>query len=94
MKSIEKFLDDTGKIKIWPAKIEPKLEILKYLADKFEYGHFYNEKEVNSIIKSWHTFEDYFLLRRGLIDSKLLCRTKDGSKYWRVKDTTESVENK
>ncbi|WP_461615616.1 DUF2087 domain-containing protein [Clostridium sp. Marseille-QA1073] len=83
MGNIERFLDDKGRIKIWPAKKELKVEILSYLASKFEYNYFYTEKEVNSIINEWHTFEDYFLLRRGLIDYKLLSREKDGSKYWR-----------
>lgn len=83
MGNIERFLDDKGRIKIWPAKKDLKVEILSYLASKFEYNCFYNEKEVNSIINEWHTFEDYFLLRRGLIDYKLLFREKDGSKYWR-----------
>ena len=84
MKGLENFIDNSGKIKTWPAKRELKLEILKYLADKFEYNHFYSEKEVNSIIECWHSFGDYFLLRRGLVDSKLLSRTKNGSRYWRT----------
>ncbi|WP_291567317.1 MULTISPECIES: DUF2087 domain-containing protein [unclassified Clostridium] len=83
MGNIERFLDDKGRIKIWPAKKELKVEILSYLVSKFEYNYSYTEKEVNSIINEWHTFEDYFLLRRGLIDYKLLSREKDGSKYWR-----------
>jgi hypothetical protein len=83
MGNIERFLDDKGRIKIWSAKKDLKVEILSYLASKFEYNYFYNEKEVNGIINEWHTFEDYFLLRRGLIDYKLLSREKDGSKYWR-----------
>lgn len=82
---IIRFLDDEQKIKIWPAKIEKKLQILEYLATKFEYGKIYSEKEVNNIIQKWHLFNDYFLLRRGLIDYKLLSRTKNGAQYWREK---------
>lgn len=83
MEKIKNFIDSTGKVKIWPAKKDSKLEVLKYLADKFEYNHFYSEKEVNNIIESYHTFRDYFLLRRGLVESKLLSRTRNGAKYWR-----------
>ncbi len=79
---IKRFLDDEGKINQWPARQALKLEILKYLSEKFEMEKSYTEKEVNTIISSWHTFNDYFLLRRGLIDAKLLARTKDGSQYW------------
>lgn len=80
---ISRFLDDENKIKIWPSKKQMKLDILSYLATKFESGRFYKEQEVNSIIENWHTFGDYFLLRRGLIDYKLLSRTNDGAKYWK-----------
>jgi hypothetical protein len=83
MKGIENFIDQKGKIKIWPSKNTVKLEVLKYLADKFENNHIYSEKEVNKIIEDWHTFNDYFLLRRALIECSLMSRTRDGSKYWR-----------
>jgi hypothetical protein len=81
--NIERFLDEHNKIKIWPAKNNLKIAILVYLSEKFETGIFYTEKEVNEIIKKWHTFEDFFLLRRGLIDMQFLKRTSDGSRYWK-----------
>lgn len=85
MNSINNFLDSDGKIKIWPSKHEMKLKILIYLSDKFQYGRTYTEKEVNALINHWHSFGDYFLLRRGLIENNLLCRKADGSEYWKEK---------
>ncbi|WP_271712886.1 DUF2087 domain-containing protein [Anaeromicropila herbilytica] len=84
MKNIDNYIDKDGKIKIWPSKHESKYQILLYLVENFEYNHFYTEKEVNMIIKDHHTFGDFFLLRRELIEKKLLKRTDDGAKYWRV----------
>jgi hypothetical protein len=83
------FLDDNKKIKLLPSKHEKKLAVLRYLADKFEYGQVYREKEVNAIIEAWHTFSDFHLLRRELIDHKLLARTWNGSKYWREEEPEE-----
>ncbi len=80
---ISRFLDAEGRIKTWPSKKDMKEAVLIYLAEKFEYNKTYNEKEVNSIIQQWHTFNDYFLLRRGLIDFGLLSRTRNGASYWR-----------
>lgn len=80
---IEQFLDENKKIKAWPSKGNFKTAVLSYLSEKFETGVFYSEKEVNDIIKSWHTFGDFFLLRRELIDKKFLSRTLDGAKYWK-----------
>lgn len=85
MSDVSNFIDNSGKIENWPAKHILKLKVLEYLIDKFEYNHFYTEKEINSIIESHHTFGDYFLLRRELIEKKLLSRTRDGAKYWRTK---------
>jgi len=85
MDNIKRFLNDDCKIKIWPSKKDAKIEILKYLSNNFEYDKFYTEKEVNEIINENHTFNDYFLLRRGMVDYKFLSRTKDGAKYWRNK---------
>jgi hypothetical protein len=85
MEKIDRFIDNEGRIKIWPKKKEARIEILEYLVTKFQYDYLYSEKEVNSIIMKWHTFEDYFLLRRSLIDYKFLSRKRDGSEYWRNK---------
>ncbi|MCQ1531707.1 DUF2087 domain-containing protein [Lutispora saccharofermentans] len=76
------FLDEDGKIKQWPASSRAKTAVLAYLAGKFEKDRIYNEKEVNGIINSWHTFGDYFILRRSLIDYKFLGRTANGAEYW------------
>ncbi len=81
--NIKPFLNEEGKIIVWPSKLAKKLGVLSYLADKFEEGRDYSEKEVNAIIDEWHTFGDYFMLRRGMVDYKLLNRTSDGSRYWK-----------
>jgi len=83
MQIIRGFLDEEGRISQLPSKQTKRLAVLAYLADKFAYNRDYTEKEVNGIIDQWHTFGDYFILRRELIDQGLLCRTKDGSRYWR-----------
>ena len=78
-----RFLDEAGRIKSWPAKHTLKDAVLGHLATKFEMDRDYTEKEINAIIEQWHTFGDYFLLRRGLVDHHFLSRTRDGARYWR-----------
>ncbi len=85
MLTIERFLDEEGKISQLPSKKEPRYAVLTYLADKFSDDREYTEKEVNAIINDWHTFGDYFVLRRELIESHLLGRTRDGARYWKEK---------
>lgn len=88
MNEIIRFMDGRGRIKTWAAKRELKLKILEYISTKFEYGRFYSEREVNEVIENWHTFGDYFMIRRGLIDNWLLSRTKSGTRYWKEERNT------
>ena len=88
MDIVSRYLDNDGKIKQVPAKQKAKLLVLAYLAEKFSQNKNYTEKEVNAIISDWHTFEDYFVLRRELIDYRFLGRTADGARYWRNEITS------
>ncbi|MEA4933051.1 MAG: DUF2087 domain-containing protein [Lawsonibacter sp.] len=90
--NVAKFLDGAGKITQMPQKKKNLVAILDYLAGKFEFNLEYTEKEVNTICTEWHTFGDYFLLRRELIDHGFLCRELDGSRYW--KPASEQQEEK
>ena len=87
---IERFLDEEGKLNIWPAKKATQELALAYLAEKFEYDRDYTEHEVNAILSGWHTFGDYFLLRRGLVESGWLMRLTNGSRYWKNPEKKET----
>lgn len=88
-KNIAIFLDESAKIKQLPAPNKTKLLVIEYLTGKFEQGRIYTEKEVNEIINQWHTFHDYFILRRLLVDYGFMERTPSGDKYWVVKKEKE-----
>ena len=92
-KKLSAFLDEEGRLKQWPAHDKSRIPVMDYLCGKFEKDKVYTEKEVNQIIDQWHTFGDYFLLRRSLIDYKFMARRADGSQYWVVdKPETEQRE--
>lgn len=86
MVRVENYLNKEGKIKVWPAKQEAKLAVLRYLGGKFEPGRDYTEGEVNAIVAANHTFGDYFLLRREMIERRVMARTPDGARYWRLEN--------
>lgn len=91
--NIAKFLDGEGRITQLPQKKKVRVAVLDYLAGKFEPNHDYAEKEVNTICSEWHTFGDYFLLRRELIDNGLLCRELNCSRYWKPILDQQKEEN-
>lgn len=83
MKVVRPFLDDEGRLRQYPVKQSKKLSALHYLAEKFEEGRSYTEKEVNAILNEWHTFGDPCMLRRAMYDAYLLDRERDGTDYRR-----------
>lgn len=79
---LQNFLDSEGRLTIYPAKQRYKILSLFYLASKFQRDRTYTEKEVNQLLKQWHTFGDWAMLRRDLYDKFFLGRQADCSSYW------------
>ncbi|WP_322889241.1 MULTISPECIES: DUF2087 domain-containing protein [unclassified Yoonia] len=48
------------------------------------------EKDVNAVLKAGHSFGDHVLLRRSLIDHRLVTRTIDGKTYRRIEQAPPS----
>ena len=88
---ISRMLDQSGKIIQLPRKNSAREAVLMYLAEKFNLNQNYTEKEVNEICEKWHSFHDFFLLRRELINHGLLCRELDGSRYWRPENCKDQI---
>ena len=77
------FINSDGIVFRWVKKEAEKEAVMQYLQTKFEVGKHYTEREVNDILKMWHSFNDHALLRRELFDRKYLERTADCREYWR-----------
>lgn len=75
IQGLEKYIGSDGVINSLPLEKDEKYQVLKYLSTKFEHGKEYTEKEVNYIIGRWHSFGEYFLLRRYLLEYNFLFRT-------------------
>ena len=79
-KVLRAFILPDGRIKEFPAQQKKRLIVLRHVAQSFESGKRYPEKEVNEHL---HRFlDDHASLRRYLIDDKLMQR--EGGFYWRT----------
>ena len=90
------FLDKEGRLKQYPSRQRQKMAALCYLASKFTPDVKYTEAEVNELLRQWHTFEDWAMLRRELYDKWFLGREANGSLYWLEETTpgmTDSARN-
>ena len=65
----------------WPKKQKEKLVLLRRIVGLFENGRRYSENEVNALLS--RLWADHVMIRRYLIDYRLLNRRPDGSQYWR-----------
>lgn len=79
-------LFSAGRIKAIPRKATRREQLLVHLAETlFAPDRDYTEPEVNDALRTVH--EDCSALRRYLITSGLLTRTRDGSSYRRATTT-------
>lgn len=67
-----------GKLKTIPVQRKKRRIVLEKLAESFERGKVYPEKEVNLILAQFH--DDFCTLRRELIAEGIMARDKRG--YW------------
>ncbi len=74
------FLDPEGKIKAFPAQEKKFLVILNHVFKAFKLGVKYSEKEMNEILSFYN--EDTAMLRRSLVEFKLMERQGGGGSYW------------
>lgn len=87
LEKLSHYYDETGRLKQYPTKRPLRTIILHRIAKSFAEGKEYTEKEVNKIILLNISFSDVELIRREMIESALLHRTLDGSKYWKNAET-------
>ena len=65
-KVLRSFFDEDGRLRTIPAQRKKRLIVLERLAEEFEPGRDYSEREVNLIIANYH--DDFCTLRRDLVD--------------------------
>lgn len=73
--------DELGRMSRRPVKYSVQRLAMWVLWMQFERGRVYSEREVNAVLKAWHTWGDHVTLRRELINDRLLTRKSDGSQY-------------
>lgn len=72
-----------GRLVRIPAKRSHRLIVLDAVAQLFDVGRQYTEREVNTMLRQLH--DDTAALRRYLVDERLMDR--DAGKYWRCGGT-------
>jgi hypothetical protein len=79
-----RLFDSAGRLTRWPSRRPEQVLALWCLWLAFDGKRRYSEREVNEIINTQHTFGDHCLLRRELVELKLLARTPGGERYGKL----------
>lgn len=84
--SLKTYLDEEGRLKVWPSRRRRAHQIaaLAYLAEKLPWNEDLSEPQVNELLRKWHTFGDWALLRREMFEAGFLTRTPDCRVYRRL----------
>ena len=80
-REIRPFLDESVRLRQWPSRHKVKRMAVALLAQRFEAAREYSEREVNATLMDGHTFADWALLRRNLVDWGFMSRESDCSRY-------------
>ena len=70
------------RLRAFPPKAKKQIVILARVVQELQTGKEYTERELNDVLGA--IYEDYAILRRGLIDYGYMGRTRDGKRYWRL----------
>lgn len=79
-----RLFDEHGRLQRWPIKYSTQRLLLWGMWMHFDGKRRYTEREVNEVLNAHHTFGDHCILRRELINMRLLARKPDGSEYRKV----------
>ncbi len=82
--SVARCFDASGRLQRWPSKRSDQLVVLAVVWSYLPDGVQMSEPEVSSMLRDWHDYEDYALLRRELCDLDMLRRTPNGRVYRKV----------
>lgn len=84
---IEKVLrhfDKAGTMIRWPGRTNHQTLCLWAIWSRIPTGQPFSESEINQFIINGHSFGDHALLRRSMVDARMLARTPDGRLYRRI----------
>lgn len=84
IEKVARYFDADGRMVNWPARFADQSLCFWVLWSRLPAGVVFTEREISELIKSWHLFGDHAILRRGMIDARLISRTQDGREYRRV----------
>lgn len=87
VEKLARHFDADGRLERWPSKLNLQRPCLWALWWRLPQQGQFSEREISELLKNLHGFGDHALLRRELVNNRLLGRMHDGSAYWRIEQS-------
>ncbi|MCF1708085.1 DUF2087 domain-containing protein [Tabrizicola sp. J26] len=84
VEQVMRHFDPAGRLLRWPSRTWMQHLALWPLWARFPRGEILSERQVTTLLRQWHDFDDPAILRRTLVELGLLWRTQDGREYRRI----------
>lgn len=82
-----RYFDDNGVLTSWPSRLALQTLSQWVFWSRIPRGEVFTEREVSDLIRGWHAFGDHALIRRAMVDAKMLERNQNGREYRRIERT-------
>lgn len=79
-----RYFDADGVLTSWPARLNLQTLSQWVFWSRIPPEAVFTEREISDLIRDWHDFGDHALIRRAMVDAKMLERTVDGREYRRI----------
>jgi len=79
-----RYFDAEGVLMSWPARLNLQTLSQWVFWSRIPSEVVFTEREISELIRHWHDFGDHALIRRAMVDAKMLERTVDGREYRRI----------
>jgi len=81
---VARYFDDQGVLTSWPSRLAHQTLSQWVFWSRLPRGETYDERGISALIKGWHAFGDHAIIRRAMVDAKMLERNQNGREYRRI----------
>jgi hypothetical protein len=82
-----RYFDETGVLSSWPSRFAHQTLSQWVFWSRIPRGETFDERGISALIKGWHAFGDHAIIRRAMVDAKMLERNQNGREYRRIERT-------
>jgi hypothetical protein len=81
---VARYFDDAGVLTTWPSRLAHQTLSQWVFWSRIPRGEVFDERGISALIKGWHAFGDHAIIRRAMVDAKMLERNRNGREYRRI----------